>query len=239
MFMKIFKLLFLFVFITTLATAQNFLKPTEGFSVKKDAFITLKDGKEVVGQFRNAKRKKGLFLSIVIKDKKGNKKTYMADQIKYMYLPASGLDKIGKVLDEVYDATSWDDDSSLNQEHLKEGYAYFESVTTKVKKKTRVTLLQVLNPAYCQKVRIYNNPWSGETASLGIGGIKVAGGDSKSYYVRAVDQEKAFLLKKKNYDKEFKNLYGTCKSFLKKYKKMKWSKIEEHVYEHAKSCNKT
>ncbi|MFT5168629.1 MAG: hypothetical protein ACI8P3_003874 [Saprospiraceae bacterium] len=236
--MKIFKLLLLFIFITAAASAQNFLEPTESFSVKKDAYITLKDGKEVTGQFRKTKRKKGLFLTITIKDGKGDKVTYEADQIKHMYLPASGWDKFAKAYNNIYDATDWNDDSSLNQEYLKDGYAYFESVTTKIKKKTRVTLLQVLNPAYCQKVRIYNNPWASETASLGIGGFKVAGGDTKSFYVKAISQDKAFLLKKKNYKDEFKNFYGDCKSFMKKYKDMKWSEIEEHVFEHAKACNK-
>ena len=43
---------------------------------------------------------------------------------------------------------------------------------------------------------------------------------------------------KKNYDDEFKSLYGDCKTFLAKYKKIKWADIEEHVYEHAKACNK-
>jgi hypothetical protein len=236
--MKTFKLLFLFIFLTTVASAQNFLEPTEDFSRKKDAYITLKDGKEIVGQFRSAKRKKGLFISITINDEKGEKVTYEADQIKQMYLPASGWDKFVKANEMVFDVTDWGDDSSLNQEYLKDGYAFFESVTTKIKKKTRVTLLQVLNPAYCQKVRIYNNPWASETTSLNFGGFKVAGGDSKSYYVKAVGQDKAFLLMKKNYDDEFKNLYGDCKAFLQKYKKMKWSDIEEHVYEHAKACSK-
>ena len=98
--MKIFKLLSF----SYRLPLQNFLEPTEGFSTKKDAYITLKDGKEVVGQFRSTKRKKGLFLSITIKDGKGDKVTYKADQIKHMYLPASGWDKFAKGVRKFYDA---------------------------------------------------------------------------------------------------------------------------------------
>jgi len=231
--MKTFRLMFLLMFVASFATAQNFLEPTESFSVKKDAIIMLKNGKEVKGNYRKSKRKKGLFLSITIKNAKGEKKKYMAEEIKHMYLPANKLGKFFQDIDKAFDMTEWEDDSSLNQEYLKDGYAYYESVTTKVKRKTRVTLLQILNPAYCQKVRVYNNPWAGETAGIGIGGLNVAGGNTKSYYVKAVGQDKAFLLKKKNYKDEFKNLYGDCKAFMKKYKKVKWGDIEEHVFEHA------
>lgn len=235
--MKTFRLLFLCMLVASFATAQDFLEPTESFSVKKDAIIKLKNGKEVKGNYRKSKRKKGLFLSITIKDAKGDKQTYKAEDIEYMYLPATKLEGFFKAMDKADNLSKWDNDSSLNEEYLKDGYAYYESVTTKVKRKTRVALLQILNPAYCQKVRIYNNPWAGETAGLNVGGLKVTGGDTRSYYVKAAGQEKAFLLKKKNYKDEFKNLYGSsCKAFLKKYKKIKWTDIEEHVFEHAKSC---
>lgn len=215
------------------AMAQNFLEPTESFSIKKTAYITLKNGKEVEGQFRNVKTKKGLFLKVYIRTDKEKKMEIEADDIQHMYLPASGWDKMAKALD--MDATKWDDDSSLNQELVKDGYAYFESVKVMVKKKKRVALMQLLNPAYASKVRVFHNPWASESASLGIGGIKVAGGDSKSFYVQ-VGKKTAFLLKKKDYSDKFKSMFGDCKEFMKDKKKPRWPTFEQDVYDHSVAC---
>ena len=64
----------------------------------------------------------------------------------------------------------------------------------------------------------------------------VAGGEDKSFYVKKGDGV-AFRLYKKNYDKEFKNLFGDCPAVVKKYgEKIRWSEFEEAVAAHAAEC---
>ncbi|NRA50572.1 MAG: hypothetical protein HRU12_15680, partial [Phaeodactylibacter sp.] len=41
-------------------SAQELINPIFSFSQKKDAYITMKDGKELVGRITGAKRSKGL-----------------------------------------------------------------------------------------------------------------------------------------------------------------------------------
>lgn len=222
-----------FVFIQV-TIAQNFLEATESFSRKKPSYITLQDGTELEAEFRNVKTKKGLFLKVWVDDGKDKKREILAEDIKHMYLPASGWDIMAKALD--MDATKLDDDTSLNQELVQDGYAYFETVEVMVKKKKKTALMQLLNPAYANNVRVYNDPWANEQQGLGIKGIQVAGGGAKSYYVKVGDKT-AFIVKKKNYSDMFKDIFVSCKSFVKKNSKPRWKDFEQQVYDHSKGCD--
>jgi len=72
---------------------------------------------------------------------------------------------------------------------------------------------------------------------MSVGGMQVSGGDSKSYYVKTGDNI-AYLLKKKTFDDEFSNLFGSCGAFMKKNgKKPKWKDFEELTYEFATTCD--
>ncbi len=46
-----------------------------------------------------------------------------------MYLPESGVGELGRFLNAAFDATQGDN-TSLNAEYLKDGYAFFESINT-------------------------------------------------------------------------------------------------------------
>lgn len=219
------------------AIAQDkFLRAVEGFSTKKITYITLDNGKKVEGTFRNWKRKKGQILEIKIKDSKGNKKTYAADEIKTMYLPQSGLDKLGKSLEVISAPLDWqkDQDNNLDSDLLTDGYAYFEKVEAYIKKKKKMNaLMQLVNPSFENNIRVYFDPWADETISAGVAGVKLAGGIDKSYFVKK-GNEVAYRLKKKDYKDQAGDLFGKCKSVKSLMKK--WSDFEEAVYLHAKDC---
>ena len=68
---------------------------------------------------------------------------------------------------------------------------------SKVKKKKKVLLMQLLNPHFGAKVKVYHDPFANSTASVGVGGFTVAGGDEKSYYVQ-FGEDTAFKLEKKH-----------------------------------------
>ena len=56
-------------------------------------------------------------------------------------------------------------------------------------------------------------------------------GEDKSFYIKKAD--KSFLLKKKNYDKEFLNLFGDCKEMMDIFEaeniKVKFKDLPLHV----------
>lgn len=216
--------------------AQKFLKPFESVSHKKTTYITKEDGSEMQGTVKKLNRKKGLVKKVKIKNEKGKKVEVPIEDINYAYLPQSGWDKFMKFDDFITDATQWDA-GLYDLDRIKDGYAFFEKSQVKVKKKERTLLMQLLNPGTCSRIKVYHNPFAGETAGFGVAGIQVAGGKDKSYYIR-IDNGVAFKLTKKSYKKKFKEVFGDCKEVKKKYGKAKWSEIEEAVFAYNEACAK-
>jgi len=222
-----FLLLLLSTFIFGALNAQRLLSPSLSFSHKKTAYITLTDGTEIQGNIKDIDRKKGLIKFIKIKDGKGTKHKLDADQIQHMYLPPSGLDKLGKIQEMMFDADNWDSEN-LNKDYIMQGLVFFELSDVKIKKKNRKLLMQLLNPEFSKEVKIYHDPFASETMSLGIGPIKAVGGDAKSYYLKK-GNDAAYKVKKKNYRDEFKPMFQSCDSMIKEYKKPSWSDLVEHI----------
>lgn len=225
----------LFVLFTASAFGQYFSSPVEVFSRKKPAYITLKSGEELVGNLKNYKLKRGLIEEITLElDKKGKTK-YTPDQIAFMYLPQSGLDKMGKAMDKIYDATQWESED-INADYMRDGYAYFEQATVQLKKKKIEALLQMVNVSFNNPVKVFHDPWASETASASVGGIKVAGGIEKSYWVKVGD-DVCIKLKKKNYPEDLDKVFAKCEEYKSEVPaKPSWADFPELLFNYAKSC---
>lgn len=217
-------------------TAQKFSLPLEGFSMKKAAYLTMEDGTIFEGTLNGLKRTKGLIKTVKMKDEKGEKIKIDPSKINFMYLAPSDLAKFGTALDQAYDINKWDKEanSTIDSKLMKEGYVYFEKVLTQVKKKKKDLMLQVINPSFSSKIKVYHDPFAGETMSVGIGNFTLAGGLDKSYYIKKEGEDTAYRLLKKNYKEEFEAIFGDCEAFMTKYAdKISWSKFETHVYEYT------
>lgn len=208
-------------------SAQELLSPSMSFSHKKTSYITLNDGKEIKGILDDVDRKKGLVTYVKIEDGEGKKHKLKAADIKYMYLPPSGLDKLTKAMDMLTDAQKWNDDK-LNQDLLSQGYIYLENAKVKIKKKERIMVMQLLNPTFSKTVKVYHDPMAKETTSLGVGGMTLAGGNAKSYYIKVGD-EVAFKHEKGDYKKEFVPMWKSCNAVITKYKDIKWNELTNHI----------
>jgi len=227
---------FTLVILASSLTAQDFLDGAFTFSSKKESYITLADGKELTGFIDDIDRKKGLIEEITIIDLNKKKIKLKPEEVKHMYIVPSGFDKLSSGMNNMYDAKKWNEDKSAHAEHIKAGYVFFETTEVMVKKKKLTLLLQLLNPGFANKIKVFFDPYAGETASFGFGGIKLAGGDAKSYYFKKGDNV-AYKMEKKNYDDELENLYGDCPSFKKEFeKKMGWSIVEKHIFYYSGKC---
>ena len=94
--------------------------------------------------------------------------------------------------------------------------------------------MQLLNPTFCQKIRIYHDPFAAETMGIGVAGIQVTGGIDKSYYIK--QDGKVTRLYKKDYDDSFKTLFGSCSDLIQKYKNFNWRDLNEHVFFFETAC---
>ena len=75
---------------------------------------------------------------------------------------------------------------------------------------------------------MFYDPLENSTGSFSYGGLTLAGGIAKSYYVRKTDGE-MIRLAKKNYEKEFASLYEKCPALAEKYPDGKWRDLAEHI----------
>lgn len=213
----------------SLGFCQELLSPSFSFSHKKTAYITLDTGKEIKGNIKDIDRDKGLIEEIKIINGKGKKLKLKPEDIKFMYLPPSGIDKLGNAMNTLTDTQKWND-QKLNQDLLSQGYVYFENSAVKIKKREEVLLMQLLNPDFSKVVKVYHDPKAKETTAIGIGGLDVAGGDIKSYYIK-VNDEAAYKVKKKNYAEEFIPIYRSCKSIIENNPKPSWKDLTKHILE--------
>ena len=222
--------------VSIVCSGQDFLDGNFTFSSSKISYLTLADGSEVKGYIDDIDRKKGLIEKIVIKDSLGKKMEFLPQDIHHMYIAPSKWDKFAKGVDKMNDFTQWDKDNKVNLAHIKEGYALFEYSEVMIKKEKKSLLLQLINPGYSNKIKVFFDPQAKESASVGIGGFSVAGGQPKSYYVK-VGNEVAYKLEKKHYEEEFSSLFGDCKAIHKAFpEEIDWYDFSKHVYIHATEC---
>ena len=225
----------LLVFTAQSAFSQQFLYPFSLFSHNETSRVILKDGSEVEGTLDKLKRKRGLPSEITFKVD-GKKTSWNASDVQGMYLKPNDLNKMAAASDFMSDATQWED-TDLDKDILGKGFVYFEQKEVIIGKKKQTLMLQLLNPSFASKVQVYHDPYANETASTGIGGITVDGGDAKSYFV-SINGDTAFKLKKKDYTEATKKLFGDCGEYLGSLgKKPKWSEFAKHLYDYGRVCS--
>ncbi len=220
--------------------AQDFATPSMAFSRKKPMYITLTDGTEMTATLKKFKYDKSLIEELVVVDSVTEKKMKITpDKIAFMYVSPTGMDNLMRKMDFATDATKWND-SDINNNIINKGYIYFEQSEVVLKKnKTETLLMQLLNPTFCNGIKVYHDPRAKETASVGVGGVTLAGGDAKSYYIKKGDAP-AVKVEKKNYkDEYFSSLFGDCDAVNSKYgSDVSWFQVTEHVVEYTTNCGK-
>ncbi len=228
----------LVIFTVITLNAQDFATPSMAFSRKKPMYITLTDGTEMTATLKKFKYDKSLIEELVVVDSATEKKKKItSDMIAHMYVSPSGLDNLSRKMNFATDATKWGD-SDISSNIINKGYIYFEQSEVVLKKnKTEQLLMQLLNPTFCNGIKVYHDPRAKETASIGVGGVNLAGGDAKSYYIKKGDTP-AVKVEKKNYkDQYFSELFGDCDVVNTKYgADISWFQVTEHVVDYTGNC---
>lgn len=217
------------------AFAQDFIPAYDRFSGKEISYVTLEDGTQLEGTLEDLDRRKGLIEEVVIKDVGGKKIKLKPEQIKSMYLMPSGYSRLSTNMDVGTKVKKWDA-KYIDSEIIKKGYAYFEKAKVAIKSDQELLLMQLLNPGFNSKVKVFHDPFAAETMRIGFGGMTMAGGDDKSYYVQ-VGEFPAKKLKKKDYDNEIKVMYASCPTLVRRIgEKLRWTEFAQHIYEFTFDC---
>lgn len=199
------KLIFLFAMLLCLGSfGQSLITPLDDSALGfiKSAIVTLNDDSQIEGvKFPMYMMSNGMISSFTLKTADGEKKKFKADEVKLLEVEPSNFVTNMMIADEITLTNIIKNDYSFI-ENMK--YAIYEKVEIKEEK---FRLLQLLNPGFDENIKVYLDPNAKQTSNLGFNS-----GEDKSFYIKKGDE--SFLLKKKNYKKEFPILFGDCTAMI-------------------------
>ncbi len=225
--MKITTLILLFM--TSLAMGQSFHPGIDMFSHKKPAYLILTDGTKMDCEIDRLVRKRNNIAGIDVKID-GKKKSFAPEELKEMYLPINELNKFSTKMEA---ATNISKD--INLDVVNEGYGFYENTLVDLKGKVQPLMMQLVNPGFSNKIKVYFDPMAMETMSMSVGPLK-AGGIDRSYFIK-MGEAPAFKISKANYSEKMPEMFGDCPSIIKDLgRNPEWKDLAEHVFRHA-NCN--
>ena len=211
--------------------AQQFIEPVEN-PMSKECYLTLKNGVETKCEFKTAVYSNGM-KSMTIVDENGVKIKYKAAEVEKLRIKMSTLAKIGTIVTgsgSITEAAKLDVNEIIEREFI----IYEQALLPK--KKDKYALLQLLNPGFDDRIKVYENPMD-EESGIAVGGLQVTGGEDKSFLV-VKDGEKSMKIKKGSYKKDFSMLFGDCTQMLKIFsdEKIKFQDMAVHVLYYNLNC---
>ena len=211
--------------------AQQFIEPVESLT-SKECYLTLKNGVETKCELKSAMISNGI-KSMTIVDENGVKNKYKAVEIEKFRMKMTTLAKIGTIVTgsgSITEAANLDVNEIIEREFI----IYEQALLPK--KKDKYALLQLLNPGFDDRIKVYENPM-GQESGLAVGGLQVTGGEDKSFLV-VKDGEKSMKIKKGSYKKDFSMLFGDCPQMLKilSDEKIKFQDMALHVLYYELNC---
>jgi hypothetical protein len=94
--------------------------------------------------------------------------------------------------------------------------------------------MQLVNPDFSSKIRVYHDPYASETMGFQVGGVQLTGGLDKSYYLNVNGKTQRYF--KSDYDKTVKTLFASCPALFKKFEDTKWKDFPDHVFFFDTEC---
>jgi len=217
--------------------AQSFLVPVEGFLGAQPSTLVTVSGDTLKGEMRTAMFMGGLLKSFSYElEGTGEKRKFKAEDVKYLKIKAS---KMANLESMATGASSLKRMSNTNFDDIKNReYIEFEQAL-QPGDKNKYALLQLLNPGFDSKIKVYSDPNGPKTATTTIGGMAVTGGEDKSYLV-VKGGIKAERIKKRGYEESFALLFGDCPELIKNYsasgEKLSFFDFATHVFDYDQAC---
>lgn len=173
--------------------------------------------------------------SLTIKDENDEKHKLKEEDIKSVLVKFTDMDKYATYAEGASSI------KKMNQLDLKEirSSEYFIWERAYSLKKGKIQILQLVNPGFDSKIKVYRDPKAQETMGIGVAGISITGGIEKSYLVVRNQEDFAIEVKKSKFNDQFDELFGTeCSSIntLKSNKKPDWDDLPDYVFVNDQLC---
>ncbi|MBX2957031.1 MAG: hypothetical protein KF846_12790 [Cyclobacteriaceae bacterium] len=221
------------------AFSQGFIAALDpddmSFISNKPCIVKLASGEEIHGKFLGGSMINGYLNNFNIKLENGEKAKFKPEDVARLSVETSRLAKLAMMAEStssIKELTSTNFDEIVNRNHI-----VFETAM-RHNKKEKLRLMQLLNPGFDSHIKVFADPNAKETTGIGIAGVKLTGGIDKSYLF-VQDDQKAVLVKKGNYKKDFSELYAKCPKMLQAFagEKLKWDDVAGHVFVYAQICD--
>ncbi len=224
------------VFASSTVQAQGFIQAASGKVIAGESQLVTVDGLEVTGRIKSATVINGSLKSFSLVDESGNKTKYLAADVAELRVKVGilmKLDLLSQSAQSIKKLVDADFDEILTRDHV-----IYERVL--LPKKDKYRLLQLLNPGFDGKFKVYPDPrfFAKESAEHSVFGVKVAGGKAKSFLL-AKNGQKSVVIKKGSYEKQFEEVFGDCQDILDNFagKKRKFKHFAEHVFVYDQLCD--
>jgi hypothetical protein len=197
--------------------------------------VQMANGEEITGKLSSGSGSNGYISAITIKLDNGEKVKLKPEDISRLSIKASKLAKltmIAESISSIKEMTNTNFDDIINRE-----YIIFETAM-RHNKNEKLRLMQLLNPGFDTHIKVFADPNPNrKTSGIGIAGVKLTGDTEKSYLF-VQNNEKAVLVKKGNYKKDFDDLYKNCPKMLTAFagEKLKWADVAGHVFAYEQIC---
>lgn len=200
----------------------------------KEVYAVTLAGDTVKGKVSSATMIGGQIRALNIKSNDGNKYKFKAADITLLAVKATKFMNQTSALSapNIQRATDMDFDKIMERE-----WVIFDQAL--LPNKNKYALMQLLNPDFSSKIKVYVNPNANESGTLAISGVNLTGGEDNSYLV-VTQGKQSELYKKRKYDDEaLTRLYTDCPEFAEEYagEKFRWSDFSEHVLVYDRMCD--
>lgn len=233
-------LVLLFMLMASISFGQGFVTEIEedGLSALfgNQCTVELNNGQERTGKLTSGSLVNGYLNNFTLKLENGEKIKHSPEDVKRLSIKASKLAKLTMIAEStssIKEMTKTNYEDIINRE-----YIIFEPAI-RHNKSEKLRLMQLLNPGFDSKIKVFGDPNPNrQTSGIGVGGIKITGGIDKSYLF-VQNEQKAVLVKKGSYDKNFDELYAACPVILQAFagEKIKWADLAGHVFAYEQLCN--
>lgn len=168
--------------------------------------------------------------SLSIKDLSGEKLKFKAEDIHSLKVKVDNLAKLEMLAEKTSNLEKLFN-ADFN-EVVDRKFAYYDQV--QLPGKDRFVLVQLLNPGFDSKIKVYENPGA-KTGETSVNGMAIKGDQAKAYFI--VKNGEVKEISKNKYKKgQFEELFGDCPDLINYYSKPDFSDFAEHVLFYELKC---
>lgn len=197
-------------------------------------FVTLENGDQIEGKLSSASLANGYLKNVTMKLADGSKMKLQPEEMLSLKVKASRLAKLSMINESgssLKELKNTKFDQIINREFI-----FFERAY-RATKKDKPAMMQLLNPGFDSKIKVYADPNARETNGIGLNGIQFTGGEEKSFlFVK--NNEKVVIVKKGSYRKNFEELYADCPVLIESFEddKIRFKELSMHIFAYDQLC---